>query len=158
MIRSVLALVVAVLSIPSASAVGFAVIAPKARKLVSLNLTQGFAGRTVWDATVTGLRRGADLSRITFEAEGGYLRSINGLGDKVVRISSNEARYYGWCFSVNGQLPAAGGRYLNPDEVRVRSEQEQIQWFYAYATVRGGQWVDFCVADAATAELVYPAR
>jgi hypothetical protein len=46
---------------------------------------------------------------------------------------------YGWCFRLNGEVPE-----LMANEVTDLRENDVIEWYYAYAHYRGGQWIAQC--------------
>lgn len=52
-------------------------------------------------------------------------------------VSKTEMRAYGWCYSVNGNVPTE-----MPHEVFFKSPSDVLIWFYAYNTYRNGEWMD----------------
>jgi hypothetical protein len=62
------------------------------------------------------------------------------IGDDAIEIlSDTQLRAYGWCFSINGsQIDKM------PYEVQLNDQQDQITWFYAFATYDNGEWKDYC--------------
>lgn len=53
-------------------------------------------------------------------------------------LSPTEARFYGWCYHVDGSEPA-----LMPDQYLL-SGSETILWFYAFSHLKDGQWLSYC--------------
>lgn len=53
-------------------------------------------------------------------------------------ISDNQMNAYGWCYSINGLAPE-----LMPDQVDVH-ENDEILWWYGYATYKNGAWITQC--------------
>lgn len=74
--------------------------------------------------------------------EGGLNSILNTpVGEESIEIiSDTKMRAYGWCFSLNGQIPDR-----MPDEIKLNSAQDKIVWFYAYSTYDAGNWTDYCV-------------
>lgn len=60
--------------------------------------------------------------------------------DAMEVLSDTKMRAYGWCFSVNGQIPE-----LLASKVYLTSQDDYISWFYAYSTYDSGIWRDYCV-------------
>lgn len=50
-------------------------------------------------------------------------------------VSSNEARYYGWCYSVDGVYPET-----YPHEVPITPDTKSIVWTFSYDHLLNGQW------------------
>lgn len=76
----------------------------------------------------------------------GNERGINTIEDSVVGmdalevLSDTEMRAYGWCFSINGQVPE-----LFADEIPLTKVTDKVVWFFAFAHYLGGDWVAQCV-------------
>ena len=54
-------------------------------------------------------------------------------------LSEREMKAYGWCYSINGEVPEAF-----PDEVAL-GPQDKVVWFFAYAHYLAGEWISQCV-------------
>ena len=62
-------------------------------------------------------------------------------GSQAIEVVSDETlRAYGWCFSINGEIPDK-----MPDEIELTGEGNEIIWFFAFSTSTRNQWVDYCV-------------
>lgn len=68
--------------------------------------------------------------------------SIFNMNQFVVVISDNEMKAYGWCFSVNSQVPDTMA-----DETVVLEQKSVIQWFFGYAHYKDGQWILQCAKE-----------
>ena len=53
-------------------------------------------------------------------------------------ISETNFLAYGWCYSLNGFSPE-----VYPHEILVKSDDE-VKWWFGYATFQDGQWVTQC--------------
>lgn len=63
------------------------------------------------------------------------------VGDEAIEIlSDSKMRAYGWCFSINGNIPDALS-----NEVYFTKQNDHLSWFYAYSTYDQGVWTDYCV-------------
>ncbi|WP_413558777.1 DUF4430 domain-containing protein [Bdellovibrio sp. HCB209] len=60
--------------------------------------------------------------------------------DAVEVVSDTLMRAYGWCFTVNGEIPLA-----MPHKVSFKSQNDELVWFYGYSTNDKNQWIDMCV-------------
>ena len=65
---------------------------------------------------------------------------IYNLKQEIKVVSDTEMKAYGWCFSINGIVVET-----MPDETEVIMADSIIQWFYAYAHYKDGQWIGQCV-------------
>lgn len=54
-------------------------------------------------------------------------------------VSDNEARVYGWCYSVNGKSPVQ-----MPHEIKFLKQTDELIWYYAYSTNKNNEWTDYC--------------
>ncbi len=71
------------------------------------------------------------------------LFELGGRGaDDIEIISESEMKAYGWCFSINGDVPNT-----MPDMTDVIDQNSKIVWFYAYAHYKNGAWIGQCVRD-----------
>lgn len=59
--------------------------------------------------------------------------------DAMEVISDTEMRAYGWCYTVNGQVLTA-----MPDQMKLKTQQDTLNWFYGYSTNIKNQWKDYC--------------
>lgn len=84
------------------------------------------------------------LNQSGLDYEGGTygLKSLSGLGNKIVQISANEMKAYGWCFSIDSQVPET-----MIDETYTQNQESHLRWFYAYAHYKNGQWIAQCQED-----------
>ena len=91
-----------------------------------------------------------DLSVKLFEANGipyvGAAEGFNSIAgtmtglDAIEVVSDTELRAYGWCYTVNGQIPDQ-----MPHEVKFAQQDARLDWFYAYSTNKNGEWMnDYC--------------
>lgn len=55
-------------------------------------------------------------------------------------ISDTKMRAYGWCYSINGEIPD-----VMPHKIKFNSQDDSLSWFYAYSTYDSGKWLDYCV-------------
>lgn len=62
------------------------------------------------------------------------------LKQEIKVVSDTEMKAFGWCFSINGVVVET-----MPDETEVVSANSIIQWFYAYAHYKDGQWIGQCM-------------
>lgn len=60
-------------------------------------------------------------------------------------VNDRSMRAYGWCFSLNGKIPD-----VLPDQVYPESANDEITWFFAYATYENGLWKDYCTPTHTT--------
>ncbi len=60
--------------------------------------------------------------------------------DSAEIISDTKMRAYGWCYSVNGEIPN-----VLPSEYFFKSQSDHLVWFYAFSTYDKGAWLDYCV-------------
>jgi len=84
------------------------------------------------------------LNQSGLEYEGGTygLKSISGLGNKIVSVSAAEMKAYGWCFSIDSQVPET-----MIDETYTQKQNSHLRWFYAYAHFKDGLWIAQCQED-----------
>ena len=68
------------------------------------------------------------------------IAEIYNLKQEIKVVSDTEMKAYGWCFSINGAVVET-----MPDETEVITADSMIQWFYAYAHYKDGQWIGQCV-------------
>lgn len=117
---------------------GLAVVGPCAEAPVfSAALPPGGEGVSVGSATVRALA----LAGLAYEGDEAAMRTI--LGTPVVEdayeiLPGGELRVYGWCFSVDGEVPQT-----TPDAVFLRGG-ERVVWFHAYSVYSGGAWGGLC--------------
>lgn len=65
------------------------------------------------------------------------------LGDQALVVfgkNNEKMRAYGWCFSVNAQIPMDYASNL-----QVGAEPLIVQWFYAYSEIHRDKWINMCV-------------
>lgn len=83
-----------------------------------------------------------EVNSIPFRGDDQTVSEIFGIGTRVESVSEDEMKVYGWCFTVNGQMPGA-----TMDQVPVTNPNAEIVWFYAYALAYKGSWVGMCFVD-----------
>lgn len=96
------------------------------------------AKQSVGELTITALTQ----AQIAYKGSATGIASIRDtvVGDQALEIiSDREMRAYGWCYRLNGVVPEALA-----DQVYVTTDQDQIEWFFAYAHYRDGEWRDYC--------------
>lgn len=76
---------------------------------------------------------------LKFEGNETGIVSINQLGNWVDVLSDNEMKAYGWCFSINGEVPETMS-----DQTLLTNQNDHIRWYYAYAHYLNGEWVAQC--------------
>lgn len=84
-----------------------------------------------------------DAHKVSYVGSAEGFNSINkspiGL-DSIEVVSNNELRAYGWCYSVNGEIPS-----VMPNQVKPTSQNDVVVWFYGYMTNKNNQWSsDYC--------------
>lgn len=95
---------------------------------------------------------GLDALGLSYQGNERGLNSIEGsvIGmDALEVLSDTEMRAYGWCFSINGEVPE-----IYADEIPLTSSADHVVWFFAFAHYQGGDWVAQCVP----AHIVKPAK
>ncbi len=100
---------------------------------------------TVGDLSIFVLDREARLRRLPYQGSREGVRSIDVMGSAMEVVSDRIMRAYGWCFSVNGQIPLL---YSHQIPLRLAFPQERnarIVWFYSYAFYDSGEWKNMCV-------------
>lgn len=79
-----------------------------------------------------------DANGIAYKGNGagfyGIMDSATGAA-AIETVSDTEVRGYGWCFRVNGEVATVA-----PDQVKPRSQNDVIEWFYGFVTQKDGQW------------------
>lgn len=60
--------------------------------------------------------------------------------DSMEVISETKMRAYGWCYSVNGEIPN-----VLPSAFFFKKQSDHLVWFYAFSTYDSGTWLDYCV-------------
>lgn len=82
-----------------------------------------------------------------------YLGSIYGihkiyeLDQRIDVLSDTEMKAYGWCFSVDGLTPET----LTHETVLLQ-QSSVVQWYYAYAHYKDGEWIGQCVRPVSSAQ------
>lgn len=62
------------------------------------------------------------------------------VGDDALEIINNlEMRSYGWCYSVDGEIPE-----VLPPSFSLTGKEKKIIWFFGFAYYRSGEWVSQC--------------
>lgn len=83
-----------------------------------------------------------DAAQIKYEGGSYGFSKIYDLGQDIDVISDTEMKAYGWCFAINGEVPET-----MPDKTEVLHQESVIEWYYAYAHYKGGEWIGQCVRD-----------
>lgn len=76
---------------------------------------------------------------ISYEGGEYGFRKIFQLENKLEILSDYEMKAYGWCYSVDGEVPEKMS-----DELILDGTENSIQWFYAYAHYYKGEWIAQC--------------
>lgn len=58
--------------------------------------------------------------------------------ESLVVLSDTEMKAYGWCFSINGQVPE-----VYADQI-ILENGDKISWYYAFAHYKNGEWIAQC--------------
>lgn len=96
-------------------------------------------GKSVGEATVLIL----DKNKIPYVGNESGLHSIYGTptGDAAIVVESDDTmRVYGWCYEVDGKMPAD-----MPDKVRFSKQTSTLKWFFAFSLYEKGEWTQCCV-------------
>lgn len=59
--------------------------------------------------------------------------------DALEVVSDTEMRAYGWCYLVNNKMPVE-----MPDQVKPKSQDDKLVWFYGYGTNKDNVWIEYC--------------
>jgi len=54
-------------------------------------------------------------------------------------ISDDQMRAYGWCYTVDGEIPE-----VLPNKFILNNNHQEIHWFYGFAFYRAGVWESQC--------------
>ncbi len=68
--------------------------------------------------------------------------SLFDLGQDTEVISDTEMKAYGWCYSVDGHVPDTMA-----DQTILNHQEAVIEWYFAYAHYKNGEWIGQCVKD-----------
>lgn len=84
-----------------------------------------------------------DLQKIPFVGSEQGIASIAnspvGL-DAFEVLSDVKMRSYGWCYSINGEIPD-----VLASQSFFTEQSDYLVWFYGYSTYDQGVWTDYCV-------------
>ena len=62
------------------------------------------------------------------------------VGDDALEIINRlEMRSYGWCYSVDGNVPE-----VLPPQFKLTGKEKRIVWYFGYAYYRAGEWLSQC--------------
>lgn len=75
---------------------------------------------------------------IVFDGSELGFMSIAGLEQRLDILSKSEMKAYGWCYSVDGQIPETLAH-----ETMLTSDSS-LRWFYAFAHYQSGVWLSQC--------------
>jgi hypothetical protein len=68
------------------------------------------------------------------------VNSINELGSALEVLSDTQMNAYGWCYRVDGKVSD-----LLADQHLLTGQEQQIEWFYAYAYFEKDEWKSMCI-------------
>lgn len=84
-----------------------------------------------------------DANKVPYVGMAGGFNSINNSPtgfEAIELVSENELRFYGWCYSVNGEVPS-----VMPSQIKPASQNDVLVWYYGYSTNKNRQWSsDYC--------------
>ncbi len=83
-----------------------------------------------------------DAAKIPYQGSSNGISKIYDLDQQVEVVSNIEMRAYGWCFAIDGQVPET-----MPNNTDVLTQQTVVEWYYAYAHYKSGDWIGQCVRD-----------
>jgi hypothetical protein len=81
-----------------------------------------------------------DQKKIPYQGDSSGITGIFNLGSDIEIISDTELKAFGWCFSIDGDIVDT-----MPNQTDVLSEDSIIQWYYAYAHYKNGDWIGQCL-------------
>ena len=94
--------------------------------------------QTVGDLTISAF----DSNSLPYIGTTAGINSIRAtpVGSEAIEvISGTHMRAYGWCYEINGVSPDQ-----MPDQIKVTSNDEQINWYFGFAEFKDGEWVSYC--------------
>ena len=121
----------------AAQAVSFRIVGKNDESLFQVSLKVAVP-TVVGSATVTALEQ----NTIPFEGSAYGISKIFELGQDIEVISDTEMKAYGWCFAIDGLVAET-----LPDETLILKQVTTIEWFYAFAHYKNGNWIGQCVRD-----------
>ncbi len=80
-----------------------------------------------------------DQQQIKYQGSVGGIVAMYELGNDIEVVSDTEMKAYGWCFSIDGEVPETMS-----DETPVLNQDSAIVWYYAYAHYKDGAWIRQC--------------
>ncbi len=119
----------------SAQAITVEVVGEKGEQLFKQNIGLMLPS-TVGESTIAIF----DQHSVPYVGSDSGIVEIYNLKQDIKVVSDTEMKAYGWCFSINGAVVET-----MPDETEVLAADAIIQWFYAYAHYKDGQWIGQCV-------------
>ena len=81
-------------------------------------------------------------NEIPFDGSELGIREMFELTNELDIISKKEMKAWGWCFSINGEVPET-----LTHETPVEKNESKIVWFFAYAHYLEGEWISQCQVD-----------
>lgn len=123
------------LSSPAWAGVSWEVVGPCGPGPVRSGKLEADLGKSVGALTVEAFTE----ARIPFEGTEVGIASLLGVGNHTEIIDDDRARFYGWCYSVNGVTPE-----LMANEIFLKSPSDRIVWFYAFTLYDSGNWIGQC--------------
>ena len=95
-----------------------------------------------------------DQYKVPYVGSTAGIAEIYNLKQEIRFVSDTEMKAYGWCFSIDGVVVDT-----MPDQTLVSTNDSVIQWYYAYAHYKDGQWIGQCVkANDYETSRVWPAH
>ena len=81
-------------------------------------------------------------NEIVFDGSELGIKEMFDLTNELDIISKSEMKAWGWCFSLNGEVPET-----LTHQTMVESNDAEITWFYAYAHYLEGEWISQCTTQ-----------
>lgn len=136
-INQIISIIILCFSVNQASALSFSVIGKnrevllQQEKLVVLPLSVGQISLDIFNQ-----------EKVPYVGGVYGFAGLFGIEQDVEVISDSEMKAYGWCYSVDGLIPASMA-----DQLMVDRQESVLEWFYAYAHYKNGIWVGQCVKE-----------
>lgn len=95
---------------------------------------------TVGNFTIAVFQEAVAVGKLKFEGDEDSIVSINGITNDMRSPAPGILRAYGWCFSLDGVVPAT-----MPGDTKLESNAAKIEWFYGYMVFQDNIWSEVCV-------------
>ncbi len=118
----------------SANAVVMEVTGKDGKNLLHLELVQPLPS-TVGKVSIAVFTQ----TKLPFQGSEGGISELAGLGQENEIISKSEMKAWGWCFALDGVVPDT-----LTNQTPVIKQTSKIEWFYAYAHYKDGDWIEQC--------------